>query len=256
MTMIRGYIQYILIPFALALFLFLWQMIVVVNKYPSFILPMPGQVAASWIENWQNGIIPRHLGLTLLEVGLAFVIALIFAMSVGYLLAKSPLLEKIVSPYIVATQSIPIIAIAPLLIIWIKTGPVQNALIAALITFFPMLINTVVGLRNIRPEYRELMRSYAANPFQVLIKLEVPAALPVFFGGVRVGMTLSVIGVVVIELLWADRGLGFLLNFARGQLDTPLMFATVATLSTMAILLYLIVVILERILIRWRRTVQ
>ncbi|MBI5031800.1 MAG: ABC transporter permease [Chloroflexi bacterium] len=254
MTMIRGYIQYILIPFALALFLFLWQMIVVVNKYPSFILPMPSQVAAAWIENWQSGIIPRHLGLTLLEVGLAFVIALTFAMSVGYLLAKSPLLEKIVSPYIVATQSIPIIAIAPLLIIWINTGPIQNAIIAALITFFPMLVNTIVGLRNIRPEYRELMRSYAANPLQVLIKLEVPAALPVFFGGVRVGMTLSVIGVVVVELLWADRGLGFLLNFARGQLDTPLMFATVATLSVMAISLYLGVAILEKSLIRWRKS--
>lgn len=254
MRLVRKNIQYILIPIALGLFLAVWQIIVVVNQYPSFILPTPGQVAASWIENWRNGIIPRHLGLTLFEVGLGFGMALTFAVTVGYGLAKSPLLEKIVSPYIVAMQSIPIIAIAPLLIIWINTGPVQNALIAALITFFPMLVNTIVGIRNIRAEYRELLRSYAANGWQVFTKLEVPAALPVFFGGVRVGITLSVIGVVVVELLWADRGLGFLLNFARGTLDTPLLFATVATLSAMAISLYLLVVVLERILVHWRRS--
>jgi NitT/TauT family transport system permease protein len=256
MRLIRKNIQYILIPFALGLFLALWQMVVVVNRYPMFILPTPGQVVASWIDNWQNGIIPRHLGLTLCEIGLGFGIALAFAVSVGYLLAKSPLLEKIVSPYIIATQAMPIVAIAPLVIIWINTGAVQNALIAALITFFPMLVNTIVGVRSVRPEYRDLMRSYSASAWQVFAKLELPAALPIFFGGVRVGVTLSVIGVVVVELLWADRGLGFLLNFARGQLDTPLMFATVATLSLMAIGLYLSVVILERILIRWRRNVQ
>lgn len=256
MRLVRKNIQYILIPFALALFLMLWQTIVVVNRYPSYILPTPAQVAASWIENWQNGILPKHLQLTLFEIGLGFGIAFAFAVSVGYLLAKSPLLEKIVSPYIVATQSIPIIAVAPLIIIWLNTGPVQNAIIAALITFFPMLVNTIVGIRSVRREYHDLMRSYAANRWQVFAKLELPAALPIFFGGVRVGVTLSVIGVVVVELLWADRGIGFLLNFAQGQLDTPLMFATVATLSVMAIGLYLSVVILERTLIRWRRSVQ
>ena len=253
---IRAYVQYLLIPFALVLFLLLWNTIVVVNQYPSFILPTPRQVAGAWLVNWQNGILPRHLALTLFEIGLGFSIALAFAASVGYLLAKSPLLEKIISPYIIATQSIPIIAIAPLVIIWINTGPIQNAVIAALITFFPMLVNTIVGIRSVRHEYRDLMRSYAASRWQVFTKLEVPAALPIFFGGVRVGITLSVIGVIVVELLWADRGLGFLLNFARGQLDTPLLFAAVATLSAMAITLYLAVVLLERILIRWRRTVQ
>jgi NitT/TauT family transport system permease protein len=138
-------------------------------------------------------------------------------------------------------------------VIWINTGPLQNALIAALITFFPMLVNTIVGVRGVRTEYRELMRSYAATRWQIFTKLEVPAALPVFFGGVRVGVTLSVIGVTVVELLWADRGLGFLLNFARGALDTPLMFATVATLSSMALCLYFVAALLEHMIIRWRR---
>ncbi len=252
-TWLRDHIQYVLIPFALAGFLLLWQTIVTVNRYPTFILPTPGQVATSWLVNWQNGNLPRHLGITLFEVALGFGIAFVFATVVGYALAKSPLLEKIVSPYLVASQAIPIVAIGPLIVIWINTGPVQNALIAAIITFFPMLVNTIVGVRSVRPEYRDLMRSYAATHWQVLTKLEIPAALPVFFGGVRVGITISVIGVVVVELMWADRGLGFLLNLSRGLLDTPLLFATVATLSVMALALYLAVALLERAIIRWRR---
>ncbi len=249
----RRNVQYLLIPFALALVLMAWQVIVVVNRYPTFILPTPGQVVASFVENWRSGVIPYHLRITLFEIALGFSISFAFAVSTGYVLAKSLLLEKIVSPYLVATQAIPLVAVGPLIIIWINTGPVQNALIATLVSFFPMLVNTIVGVRSVREEYRDLMRSYSASRWQVFSKLEVPAALPVFFGGVRVGVTLSVIGVVVVELLWADRGIGFLLNFARGALDTPLLFATVATLSTMAIGLYVFVALLERLIIQWRR---
>jgi NitT/TauT family transport system permease protein len=253
---IRANIQYLLIPFALGLFLLLWETLIAVNHYPMFILPAPRQVMERFVEYWQNGILPRHLAISLFEIGLGFGIAFVFASSVGYLLAKSPLLEKIISPYLIATQAIPIVAIAPLIIIWINTGSVQNALIAALITFFPMLVNTIVGVRGVRSEYRDLMRSYAAKRWQVFAKLEAPAALPVFLGGVRVGVTLSVIGVIVAELMWADRGLGFLINFAQGHLDTPLLFATVAVLSAMAITLYLMVVLLEKIILRKRRNVQ
>ncbi len=252
----RTNIQYVSIPFVLGLVLLLWQTVVTVNHYPTFILPTPAQVASSWVENWNNGILPRHLQITLFEIVLGFTLAFTFATVVGYALAKSPLLEKIVSPYLVASQAIPIVALGPLIVIWINTGPVQNALIAALISFFPMLVNMIVGVRGVRDEYRDLMRSYSANAWQVFTKLEVPASLPVFFGGVRVGVTVSVIGVVVVELMWADRGLGFLLNFARGALDTPLLFATVVTLSAMALSLYLLVVVLERAIIRWRRTVS
>lgn len=251
---LRAHVQYITIPIALSFFLMLWEAVVVLNGYPPYILPTPDRVGATLVENWNNGIIPRHLGITIFEVALGFAMSFAFATSVGYALAKSPLLEKIVSPYLVASQAVPIVALGPLIVIWIKTGPVQNALIAALISFFPMLVNVIVGIRSVRAEYRELMRSYAASRWQVFTKLEVPAALPIFFGGVRVGVTLSVIGVIVVELLWADRGLGFLLNFARGTLDTPLMFAAVGTLVAMALTLYLVVVALERIVIRWRRS--
>ncbi|MBI5305837.1 MAG: ABC transporter permease [Chloroflexi bacterium] len=251
---LKRHIQYVLIPFALAFFLLMWEALVAWKDYPAFILPTPRAVLASWIENWRSGLFPRHLGITLFEIGLGFGIALMLASAIGYVLAKSPLVEKIVSPYLVAAQAIPLVAVGPLIIIWIRTGIVQNALIAALITFFPMLVNTIVGIRSVREEYRALMRSYHASAWQVFTKLELPAALPVLFGGLRVGVTLAVIGVIVVELMWSDRGLGYLMNIARGALDTPMLFATIATLSAMALTLYIGVMILERILIRWQRS--
>lgn len=253
---IRQNIQYILIPFSLTFALSVWEWIVVINQYPAFILPTPRLVAASFIDNWTNGILPRHLQITLFEIALGISVSVTFATVAGYILGKSPLLEKIVSPYLVATQAVPLVAIGPLIIIWINTGPVQNALVATFVSFFPILVNTIVGVRAVREEYRELMRSYSANRWQIVTKLEIPAALPIWLGGVRVGVTLSVIGVIVVEMLWADRGLGFLLNFARGIFDTPLVFATIITLSTMAISLYIATALIEQFIIRWRRTRQ
>lgn len=246
-------IQFVLIPIALATFLLAWHTIVVVNQYPKFILPTPRDVASAWLENWANGNITRHIGITLAEILLGFGIAFAFASIVGYALAKSPLVEKLVSPYLVASQAVPLVAIGPLVIIWLKIGFVQNAIVAALVCFFPMLVNTIVGVRGVGQEHRELMHSYGANQAQIFSKLELPAALPLIFGGMRVGITLSVVGVIVVEMLWADRGLGFLLNFSRGTLDTPLLFATVATLAAVALGLYMTVVLLERWILRWRR---
>ncbi|MBI3740431.1 MAG: ABC transporter permease [Chloroflexi bacterium] len=249
----QNYWTWLSIPLALALFLAVWQAIIALNQYPEFLLPSPGAVLNSLIENWQNGILPRHLSISLFQVGIGFSIAFGFASVSGYALAKSPLVEKIISPYLVASQAVPLVALGPLIIIWIGTGIWQNALVAALVAFFPMLVNTLIGIRGIRDEYRQVMHSYSASRWQVLTKLEIPAALPIFLGGVRVGITLSVVGVTVVELLWADRGLGFLLNFSRGNLNTPLVFATVVVLAAMALVLYGLVVVIEKISIPNRR---
>jgi NitT/TauT family transport system permease protein len=247
-------IQFVLIPFGLMVFIVAWEIFVAVKQYPIFILPTPRDVTAAWIDNWSNGNLPRHVGITLTEIVLGFGIAFAFASVLGYALAKSPLIEKIISPYLVASQAVPLVAVGPLVIIWIKIGLVQNSLVAALVCFFPMLVNTTVGVRGAGQEQRELMRSYGADAWQVFFKLELPAATPVIFGGVRVGSTLAVVGVIVVEMLWADRGLGFLLNFARGALDTPMLFATVATIATLALGIYIAVVVLERWAVRWKRS--
>ncbi|MFN2304417.1 MAG: ABC transporter permease, partial [Anaerolineales bacterium] len=193
-----------------------------------------------------------HLFATLLEVLVGLLLGGITATILGYLLSKSTTLEKIISPYLVASQSIPIVAIAPLIVIWFGPGIFSKILICSLTVFFPILINTVVGLREVPQDLRDLMRSLHATKTQTFIKLEIPAALPIFFGGLRVGATLSVIGAVVGELVGSDRGLGFLINVGRGQYDTALVFVSVITLILLAMSLYGLVLLLENRFLAWQ----
>jgi NitT/TauT family transport system permease protein len=168
-------------------------------------------------------------------------------------MAKSRALERLLSPYVVASQSVPIVALAPLLVIWFGTGQLSKVLVCALTIFFPMLVNTMIGIRSVEPELVDLMRSLRATRWQMLTLLEVPSALPILLGGLKVGVTLSVIGAVVGEFVAADRGLGFLINVARGNFDTPLMFVALFTLVNIALILYLLVVLTENVFLSWRR---
>lgn len=200
-----------------------------------------------------DGSIIRNLIFTLVEVILGLVIGAGFATVLGYLLAKSPAAERFLSPYLVASQAIPLVAVAPLLIIWFGPGLFSKVLICSLIVFFPVLINTIVGVRAVPETLRDLMRSLHATPAQTLRLLEIPAAMPVFLGGLRVGATLSVIGAVVGEFVGSDRGLGFLINIGRGQYDTALVFSAIFTLIVLALLLYYAVVLLENHYLIWNR---
>src|SRR3989337_1185051 len=174
------------------------------------------------------------------------------AVGLGYLLAKSRTVERLLAPYIVASQSIPIVAIAPLLIIWFGPGRLSKVLICALIVFFPVLVNTIVGVRSAPEDLRELMRSLRATRWQTFAMLEAPAAMPVLLGGLKIGATLSVIGAVVGEFVGADEGLGFLVNVGRGLYDTALVFVAVLVLILLALSLYGLVAGLERRLHVWR----
>jgi NitT/TauT family transport system permease protein len=190
---------------------------------------------------------------TLQEVLLGLTLGLSAAILTGYFLAKSRAVERVLSPYIVASQSIPIVAIAPLLVIWLGPGIFSKVLTSALIVFFPVLVNTIVGLRSVPRELYDLLKSLQANPWQRIIKLEIPAALPVFLGGLRIGATLAVIGAVVGEFVGADKGLGFLVNVGRGLYDTSLVFVSVFTLVILALGLYGSVVFLESRLLSWKK---
>ncbi len=190
--------------------------------------------------------------MTLQEVLIGLVLGVSVATILGYLLAKSRAFERIFSPYIVASQSVPTVAIAPLLVIWFGPGLVSKILICALIVFFPVLVNIIVGVRSVPEDLRDLMRSLQASSWQTFTYLEVPAALPVFLGGLRIGATLSVIGAVVGEFVGADRGLGFLISRGKWEYDTPLVFVAVLTLVVMALTLYGLVVLLENWLLSWQ----
>lgn len=233
---------------------FLWWLISRLGNYPSFILPSPLDVWNRFVVSINDGSLIRHSLVTLKEImaGLAFGVSV--ATALGYALAKSRTFEKLVSPYIVASQSVPIVAIAPILIIWFGSGISSKILICSLIVFFPVLVNTVVGLRSIPNELQDLMRSLKASRWQTIFKLEIPGALPVFLGGLRVGATLSVIGAVVGEFVGSDKGLGFMINLGRGQYDTALVFVSVFTLIIMAMSLYGIVILLEKRLLSWQQS--
>ncbi len=241
-----------LAPASLAVGLATWEAISRWSGLPTFILPAPTAVLRRFIELAAEGDLLRHTLATLSEILLGLAIGVVVAFSIGYLLAKSRSLEKVLAPYIVASQSIPVVAIAPLLIIWFGAGTLSKVLISALIVFFPVLVNTVVGVRSVPADLRDLMRSLRASRWQTFAKLDVPASLPVLFGGLKIGATLAVIGAVVGEFVAADQGLGFLITLNRGLYDTAGVFVAVFLLIGLAMLMYTGVSLLERRTLGWR----
>lgn len=249
----RGLGPFAAAALALAAFVGAWKALVVVAGYPPFILPPPEQVAARFITAWADGTIGPHAIRTLVEIVLGFGLGASLALVTGYVLARLPLAERLLSPYIVAAQATPILALAPLLALWFGPGITAKVVICALIVFFPVAIATMVGIRSVDARLLELARSLRATRRQVVTTLEIPAALPSIFGGLRVGVTLSVVGAIVGEWAGADQGLGLLINLARGSLfDIPLMFATLLTLALLGIILYGLVVLVERALVGTR----
>ncbi|HWH23376.1 MAG TPA: ABC transporter permease [Candidatus Limnocylindria bacterium] len=239
---------------AIVVFVVAWRAVVAIGNYPTFILPPPEMVAERFVRAWAEGTMAPHTATTLIEIGLGLAAGASLAVVVGYLLARSGLAERLLSPYLVAAQATPILALAPLLALWFGTGLASKVLICALIVFFPVAVATMVGIRSVDARLLELGRSLRATRWQVFRHLELPAAMPAILGGMRVGVTLAVIGAIVGEWAGADRGLGVLLLVARGALfDIPLMFATLITIAAIGMLLYLTVVLVERVLVgAWR----
>ncbi len=235
---------------ALVVFVLVWQAVVVISGFPPYILPPPASVATRLVTAWTDGIIQPHLSATLVEVALGFGVGAGLALVVGYGLARSALVERLLSPYLVAAQATPILALSPLIALWFGPGLLGKVVICSLIVFFPVAVATMVGIRAVDARLLELGRSLRATRRQILTTLEIPAALPSILGGMRVGVTLAVVGAIVGEWAGADRGLGVLINLARGSLfDIPLMFATLLTIAMVGIVLYLIVVLIERRLV-------
>jgi NitT/TauT family transport system permease protein len=251
-TISRPNLSWVLLPVSILAGVFIWMVIVQLGELPAFILPSPDLVWTRFLSALNDGSLLRHGWVTLQEVLIGLLFGVVSASALGYILAKSRRLERVLTPYVVASQSVPIVAIAPLLVIWFGPGLVSKVLICALIVFFPVLINTVLGLHGVSHDLRDLMRSMRASRWQTFQLLELPASLPVFLGGLRIGATLSVIGAVVGEFVGADRGLGFLINVGRGEYDTALVFVAVFTLIAMALALYGVVVLLEIRLLWWQ----
>lgn len=231
----------------------LWFWITERRIYPHFIIPPPQAVWETGLRVLNDGTLAKHLFVTLEEMLLGLFFGVSSALILGYLIAKSPLFETLLTPFILAFQSTPIVAYAPLLIIWFGTGPTSKVVTCAFIVFFPMLMNTVTGLRNIPVELQDLMYSLKATRWQRFSKLEVPAALPVLLTGLKTSVSLAVIGAVIGEFVGAQAGLGYLVSLARNQYDTALVVITVLSMTSLSLILYALVALMEYYLLAWRR---
>jgi NitT/TauT family transport system ATP-binding protein len=238
-----------LIPVGVLAFILLWAFASRVSGLPEFIFPKPSTVWQRFLSALSERIVLSNLFVTARESLLGFLLGSSAAFLLGYMLAKFRTAERVLSPYIVALQAIPIVALAPLLIIWFGFGMETKVLIASLVIFFPILINSVVGIRSADREIMELLTALDAGPFKTFFKLELPSALPVLFGGLKLGITYSVIGAVIGEFLGASAGLGALVNMARASFDTALVFVSIILLGLMGIFFYLIVSLVEYMLL-------
>jgi NitT/TauT family transport system permease protein len=228
-------------------FLATWQAIVWIGSYPTFILPGPLVVAQRFVEAWLEGIFWHHLVTTLGEIAVGFTVGAAAALPTGYLLARSRLANRLVSPYLVAAQAVPILALAPLIALWFGTGILSRSVIIALVVFFPVAISAMVAVRGVDRRLLEMARSYRVTRRQRIRMVEVPAALPGIVGGLRIGITLAVVGAIVAEWTGGEEGLGVLINLARGSLfDIPLLFATLVLIALLGIALYASVLAVER----------
>lgn len=234
---------------SLALVVAFWEAGVRLFRVPLYLLPGPGYVLVAVIENWR-ALVSQAL-VTMGEVLVGFAASALVAIPLAMLVVVSPILERLVYPPMVATQSVPKIALAPLFIVWFGFGTTPKVAVAFLISFFPVVVDTIVGLRSIDPAMVQLARSMGAPPYRIFLRLRLPNALPNVFAGLKIASTLAVVGALTGEFIGSDRGLGYVLVQSSAQLNTALLFATLVTLSALAMAFFFVVEGVERLLIPW-----
>jgi NitT/TauT family transport system permease protein len=223
-----------------------WQLI---SKMTSpLILPGPVSVATQLVQSRQ--LIVANLWITLVEIALGFVAGSAVGIALGTVVAHSRRLEGILRPYIATSQAVPKAALAPLFVLWLGFGLGPKVTIAALISFFPLLENTIVGLRRVDPDALKLFASFGASQRQVFLKLRLPQGLPYVLTGLKIGVVFATVGAVIAEFVTANKGLGALIMQAQGNFDTRLMFAVIIVLTLMGVVLYEALHVIERWVLR------
>jgi len=238
-------------PLAILLFLFLvWEVSVRLADTPGWMLPPPSAILESFRTDYR--LLLLHTRATLIEVLLGFGLALVAGLVTGIAIDSSRILERAIYPLIIASQTIPMVALAPLMLIWFGYGLVPKILITALVGFFPIAVNSVDGLRSADREVIALLRSMGASRWTRFTIARVPAALPLIFSGARVAITFCVIGAVFSELVGSSEGLGYLMQRAASQFQTARVFASIFILAMMGIGLFALVTLIERLVLPWR----
>jgi NitT/TauT family transport system permease protein len=218
-----------------------------------YILPQPSAVFSAFIQDVSTPTFWVHTRVTLTEILFGWILGSTFAFALGVLLTQSSLAEAALTPYIIALQSVPKIALAPIIVVWLGYGQLSKVAIAAIVAFFPVLVNTVVGIRGADPQQLELMRALRATRLQTLRWVQLPGALPTIFGGLEVAVVLSVVGAIVGEFTGASQGLGYLIVQRNFSLDQAGVFSTLIMLSLIGLILDLIVRSVARYFVRWKQ---
>jgi NitT/TauT family transport system permease protein len=233
----------------LVLVLIVWQVAVAVFDIKRYILPPPTMIAEALVNRW--ALLWQSTLVTAGEILMGFGLSVIVGLPLAVLTVASRLFERTVYPLIVASQAVPKMAVAPLFVAWFGFSTTPKILIAFLIAFFPIVIDSAVGLRGVPREMIWLARSIGLSPLQTFLKIRLPHALPSVFGGLKIATTLAVIGAVVGEFVGSEGGLGYLLLIANGNLDTPMLFASLLILTALGLLFYGFISLLEGLAIPW-----
>lgn len=232
----------------------LWQFYTWVSGISPLVLPSPAEIVSVSVN--RHGLLLQQTWPTLVETVLGFGLALLIGIPLAVLVASSGLFNLVLYPILVATQSIPKVAIAPIILVWFGLGISSKLALAFLVAFFPIVVDTAAGLQATPPGLLELAHALCASPRQVFFKVQMPAALPFIFAGSKVAITLAVIGAVIGEFVGSMTGLGNLLLAANAQLDGPLAWAALVWLSALGILLFAAVALVERLVMPWQRAAQ
>jgi ABC-type nitrate/sulfonate/bicarbonate transport system permease component len=231
------------------LVLAVWELLVRLFGVPTFLLPGPSDIGGAFWES--RDLLLQHAVPTVAEALLGFLVAAAAGALSGLLINRSALVERSLYPWLVVSQTLPTVAIAPILVTWLGYGQLPKVLVVTLFCFFPITVATVDGLRATDPDLVRLMRSFGATRRRIFFMVEAPGALPFLFGGVRLAVTYCVIGAVVGEWVGSSEGLGFLMIQDKAQFEIPRLFAEIALLSALGVSLFLLVALTQRLTAPW-----
>ncbi len=227
----------------------IWEILVRALKMPEYLLPAPSSVIEALVGRWQY--LMYNLGYTAFAALSGFFMALVLGVTLGIAIAASPIVDRIVYPWLVISHAIPKVVVAPLLLVWIGFGVKSGILFVVFFTFFTIVVNTVMGLKSADPDLLHLVRSMGAGPLKVMWKIKLPNALPNIFTGIKLAATLAPVGAVIGEFVASNRGLGYVLIQAVGSMTTDLAFAAVILVSAFGVAVWYIAELVEKKCLPW-----
>jgi NitT/TauT family transport system permease protein len=231
-----------------------WQLGAERSLFPAYILPAPSIIALRLSST--TSLMVWHALVTTEEILCGFILAIVVGVCLAWMLAYVRVFEQAFYPWLVFVQVLPKVALGPLLVVWLGVGFLPKVLVSFLLAFFPIMIDTLVGLKSVQRDYVFLLRSMGARPLKRFWYFQLPNALPHIFGSLKVAITLSAVGAIVGEFVGADKGLGYVLIVSTGSLDTVLLFVALVWISILTLVLYGFVCLFERIFVSWHTSLR